>query len=110
MAQGHEEMAAELHETFNERNPDMKQLDASGGFITRGSVDATADEKHAPTHVSSDLEQGDPTPDGEEPNEYEQATLRREGENLPMSAYLIAIVELCERFTYYGAQIGRAHV
>lgn len=45
-----------------------------------------------------------PTPDGEEPNDYEKSTLRRIGENLPASAYLIAIVELTERFTYYGAQ------
>lgn len=45
-----------------------------------------------------------PTPDGDEPNEYEKGTLRRIGENLPASAYLIAIVELTERFTYYGAQ------
>lgn len=43
-----------------------------------------------------------PTADGEEPNEYEKGTLRRIGENLPASAYLIAIVELTERFTYYG--------
>ena len=26
------------------------------------------------------------------------------GENLPASAYLIAVVELTERFTYYGSQ------
>ncbi|KAF4505960.1 hypothetical protein G6O67_006092 [Ophiocordyceps sinensis] len=30
--------------------------------------------------------------------------LRRVGENLPASAFLTAIVELTERFTYYGAQ------
>ncbi|KPM39831.1 Peptide transporter PTR2 [Neonectria ditissima] len=45
-----------------------------------------------------------PSPDGEEPNEYEKQTLRRVGENLPASAYLIAVVELTERFTYYGSQ------
>jgi POT family proton-dependent oligopeptide transporter len=41
----------------------------------------------------------DPTPDGGEPNEQEKASLRRVGENLPAPAYLIAIVELTERFT-----------
>lgn len=44
------------------------------------------------------------TNDGDEPSEHERNTLRRIGENIPMSSYLIAVVELCERFTYYGAQ------
>ena len=81
---------------FEERLPERKQSDVAGGHITRGSVDHTADEKH-------DLEgRGEDTPEGEEPNEYEKEHLRRVGENLPASAFLIAIVELCERFTYYG--------
>ncbi|KAL4974139.1 POT family-domain-containing protein [Aspergillus desertorum] len=42
------------------------------------------------------------TPDGEEPNDHENKTLRHVAENLPLSAWLVAIVELCERFTYYG--------
>ena len=42
------------------------------------------------------------TPDGGEPNDYEKRTLRHIAENLPVSAWLVAIVELCERFTYYG--------
>lgn len=42
------------------------------------------------------------TPDGEEPNETEKRTLRHVAENLPVSAWLVAVVELCERFTYYG--------
>ncbi|KAJ5893140.1 hypothetical protein N7504_009831 [Penicillium tannophilum] len=42
------------------------------------------------------------TADGEEPNDDEKRTLRHIAENLPVSAWLVAIVELCERFTYYG--------
>ncbi|OJJ61601.1 hypothetical protein ASPSYDRAFT_146144 [Aspergillus sydowii CBS 593.65] len=42
------------------------------------------------------------TPDGEEPNDEENKTLRHVAENLPLSAWLVAFVELCERFTYYG--------
>lgn len=42
------------------------------------------------------------TPDGEEPNAEENKSLRHTAENLPLSAWLVAIVELCERFTYYG--------
>ncbi|KAL1964580.1 hypothetical protein VTN77DRAFT_6877 [Rasamsonia byssochlamydoides] len=42
------------------------------------------------------------TPDGEEPTEDEKRTLRHVAEHLPVSAWLVAAVELSERFTYYG--------
>ena len=51
-----------------------------------------------PDVTPTDVEM-DPTPDGGEPNEQEKLSLRRVGENLPAPAYLIAIVELTERFT-----------
>ncbi|PGH15426.1 hypothetical protein AJ79_02402 [Helicocarpus griseus UAMH5409] len=53
-------------------------------------VDLTSDKEH------------NPTPDGEEPTEYEKQTLQHIPENLPFSAWLVAAVELSERFTYYG--------
>lgn len=71
----------------------------AGGYITK--PDLEIEKKEA---ISSGSAETDPTPEGEEPNDYEKSTLRRIGENLPMSAFLIAIVELTERFTYYGAQ------
>ncbi|KAG7193121.1 peptide transporter ptr2 [Scheffersomyces spartinae] len=40
--------------------------------------------------------------DGREPTEEELATLRRVSEKIPISCWLVAIVELAERFTYYG--------
>ncbi|KAF1360594.1 peptide transporter PTR2-A [Lizonia empirigonia] len=40
---------------------------------------------------------------GVKPTADELLTLRKVGEPLPKSAFLVAIVELCERFTYYGA-------
>ncbi|KAL1955894.1 hypothetical protein VTO42DRAFT_7967 [Malbranchea cinnamomea] len=42
------------------------------------------------------------TPDGEEPTEYEKATLRHVSDKLSARIWLVAIVEFCERFTYYG--------
>jgi hypothetical protein len=36
------------------------------------------------------------------PTEIELKTLRRVADDLPWSAFLIAVVELCERFAYYG--------
>ncbi|KAI9790409.1 MAG: peptide transporter ptr2 [Candelina submexicana] len=40
--------------------------------------------------------------DGDEPTDEEKATLRHVGDKLPWSTFLVAIVELCERFAYYG--------
>jgi POT family proton-dependent oligopeptide transporter len=40
---------------------------------------------------------------GVPPTAEELRTLRKVGEPLPKAAFLVAIVELCERFTYYGA-------
>jgi len=97
----HEVTAADIHQRLQEQLPERKQSDVAGGFITRGSVDKTADEKIA---AERDAEVGDETAEGDEPTEYEREHLRRVGENLPASAFLIAVVELCERFTYYGCQ------
>lgn len=36
------------------------------------------------------------------PTEEDLATLRKVADNLPWSAFIVALVELCERFTYYG--------
>lgn len=65
----------------------------AGGYIGPADID----EKNA-TATDADVET-EPTAEGEEPNEHERRTLRRVGENLPAAAYLIAIVELTERFT-----------
>ncbi|EPS36439.1 hypothetical protein H072_10049 [Dactylellina haptotyla CBS 200.50] len=44
-------------------------------------------------------------PDGyPEPTPEEKVLLRHVAENLPLSAWLVAVVELCERFSYYGCQ------
>ena len=40
--------------------------------------------------------------EGSEPTEEEIATLRKVADHLPLSAFIVALVELCERFTFYG--------
>lgn len=40
--------------------------------------------------------------DGDEPTDEEKATLRHVSDKLPWSTFLVAVVEVCERFTYYG--------
>ncbi|GAO18234.1 hypothetical protein UVI_02022990 [Ustilaginoidea virens] len=86
-----------LHCDFNERvlNP--------GAHLTDASVEKPSLDEKRDAAAVADAESG-PTPDGDEPSDHEKRTLRRVGENLPASAFLIAIVELTERFTYYGAQ------
>ena len=37
-----------------------------------------------------------------EPTAYENTILRRTPDKLPWSTFLVAVVELCERFTFYG--------
>lgn len=81
---------------MGERLPNKETTDLAGGYITP----ADPEKKFS---SAADSESG-PTPDGAEPNEFEKGSLRRIGENLPASAFLIAVVELTERFTYYGAQ------
>lgn len=40
--------------------------------------------------------------EGDEPTEEEIHTLRHVSDSLPWSAFLVAAVELCERFAWYG--------
>ncbi|CAH0053477.1 unnamed protein product [Clonostachys solani] len=104
MATNHEDTAAELHEQLTERIPDKKETrDLAGGYIESNKAvsEKIGEAKHS---VESPADESGPTPDGEEPTDYEKNTLRRIGENLPAAAYLVAIVELTERFAYYGAQ------
>ncbi|KAJ6151707.1 hypothetical protein N7470_006835 [Penicillium chermesinum] len=68
-----------------------------------GINDSPVEEIIVTKQDSIDLEkEGRPTADGEEPTDDEKRALRHVAENLPASAWLVAIVELCERFTYYG--------
>ena len=54
----------------------------ANGQTTRGKSSATMEE--------------------DEPTEEELAILRKVSDHLPWSAFIVAMVELCERFTYYG--------
>ena len=94
-----------LHQTLGERiERDRREsvTDMTGGYIAPvNEIEKKSLEKRDMHNV--DVEFGE-TAEGEEPNEHEKQTLRRVGESLPASAFLIAIVELTERFTYYGAQ------
>ena len=58
----------------------------------------TSDSVRAPVEFEADLE-------GEEPTEEELRTLPRVSGKIPWIAYTVALVELCERFGYYGCSV-----
>ena len=75
----------------------MKSKDASGGPLPY-----PVDEKIAPIDEKPRSLKDSITPDGDEPTEEEKVALVHIAETLPASAWLVAVIEFCERFTYYG--------
>lgn len=56
-----------------------------------------------PYSVKSDQQyQVEDIPEFEEPTPEDWKNLREVADNVPASAYLVILVEFCERFTYYG--------
>ena len=74
----------------------MTAQDMAGGtdISVSNAMPTAAQEKKSSAGLSS-LE-------ADEPTEEERATLRHVSNKLPWSTFLIAVIELCERFTYYG--------
>lgn len=93
MAQNHEDAAAELHATIQQQTVPAHHhaADATGAPLPEVEKSGFQDTEEGSSYTGE-----------EEPTEEEKKTLRRVGDTFPASAYLIAVVELCERFTYYG--------
>lgn len=87
----HESSAAELHATAVE--PLKKDHKDMAGGIEPVGHDNGLSSGDAASFV---------TADGDEPSDEEKQTLRRVADKLPWAAFLVCIIELCERFTYYG--------
>ncbi|KAF9905399.1 peptide transporter ptr2 [Linnemannia zychae] len=69
------------------------------------TVHATKQEHTSPSigeSMSEDLDSTYYNNNNREPTEEETATLRRVADHIPASAWLVVVVEFCERFTYYG--------
>ncbi|KAF1959168.1 PTR2-domain-containing protein [Byssothecium circinans] len=84
-------------------HPQTKDL-AGGDLPAHAVVDEKAE--HTPSSGSPSAKGvavDDEPLDGEFPTAEERRTLQHVGEPLPKAAFLVAVVELCERFTYYGA-------
>lgn len=53
-------------------------------------------------HTYDDPEYQDDVVHGPEPTEQDRLELREVPDKIPATAYLVIIIEFCERFTYYG--------
>ncbi|BAO42231.1 peptide transporter PTR2 [Kluyveromyces marxianus DMKU3-1042] len=79
-------------------------------LIDNKRVDEKVDNKDLEIYVSDhneasdkiDFISGDIDDNGREPTEEEMQTLMHVSERIPFTCWLIAIVELAERFSYYG--------
>ena len=89
----------DLAEVAKSNAPQLLDVPAAPGVINeKNEKTLVIDDKAVP------LSEGSLTgPDGEEyPTAEEVDTLRRICGAVPWSAYTVAFVELCERFSYYG--------
>ena len=92
MAQDHGTLAVQMHAEFDS----AKEKDVGGGVLT-------SDEKPAPIYDGPEQELGGIDEDGSEyPTQEELDTLRHVPYNLPARTWLVCVIELCERFCYYG--------
>ena len=91
---------AEVSKSFA---PQVVDSPAAPGLINEKNEKHLTVADEEPAYTSDGSLRG---PDGEEyPTAEEVDTLRRVCGTVPWSAYTIAFVELCERFSYYGTTV-----
>ncbi|KAK6508903.1 hypothetical protein TWF481_003671 [Arthrobotrys musiformis] len=97
-------MADHESSQVTEAKEDLYCLPAStSGSTSRTQSNPGSDAVTSPAPPAAEKIENE-TEDYPEPTAEEKATLRHIAESLPLSAWLVAIVELCERFSYYGCQ------
>jgi POT family proton-dependent oligopeptide transporter len=103
MATAHETTAAQqLQHAQAEANTKPQLYGATLNHANVGVPDGEKEVIDRSSSASVHVEEEDGL-GGVRPTAEERRTLRKVGEPLPKAAFLVAIVELCERFTYYGA-------
>ena len=87
-------------------HPDAAIMNAKSSASSMTNVESTQSHLHRTADLDRDpssrwhMEEDDSDPYA--PSARDMATLRRVPDKLPWSAFLVAVVELCERFSYYG--------
>ncbi|KAF6760668.1 POT family-domain-containing protein [Ephemerocybe angulata] len=86
---------------------DAKRYEAHDpAHLKKDQVESTVEAVSYSEKVSDLSDVYDPDHEGLEfPTEEEKATLRRVSDSIPWNAYLIAFVELAERFSFYGSSV-----
>ena len=93
----------DLAEVSKANAPQVLDVPAAPGIISEKNEKSLAIAGDEPAIVSDGSLRG---PEGEEyPTAEEVEKLRRVCGKVPWSAYTIAFVELCERFSYYGTTV-----
>jgi len=83
----------------------IKKREKKNSAMSSNIIEDQKDAKHdivVREHEEQDYrvdEYGDIRP---EPTEEDWKTLREVADDIPKAAYLVILVEFCERFTYYG--------
>uniref|UniRef100_A0A060TDZ1 ARAD1D03740p n=1 Tax=Blastobotrys adeninivorans TaxID=409370 RepID=A0A060TDZ1_BLAAD len=80
----------------------QEQYQLHNDELNRQSDASSIDEKEKLADEDLPVNLAEVEPLGPEPTEEELATLPKVSDTLPPAAWLVAVVELCERFTYYG--------
>lgn len=97
-------MFVDLFARTAEKPPSSGNDSARAPSIIMGDVEKqshmASGDRHAPYHDPAIME----TDYEGKPTEEELAVLRRVPGNIPLLAYLICVVEFCERASYYGIQ------
>ncbi|KAI9722822.1 MAG: peptide transporter ptr2 [Chrysothrix sp. TS-e1954] len=94
----HEAELAELHALAVEPRKRNNQ-DMAGGTNSSAHVKPMGLEAVDTVSSSVSAER-----DSDDPTDEEKKILRKVSDRIPWAAFLVAVIELCERFTYYGAQ------
>lgn len=90
----------DLAEVAKSNAPQVLDVPAAPGFINEKNEKSLFIADEEPASTSEGSLRG---PEGEEyPTAEEIENLRRVCGVVPWSAYTIAFIELCERFSYYG--------
>lgn len=104
MAQAQETIADKMVHAQAEADQKPHLYGASVNDANVGAhVEKGDNDKHSSSAASAVQVEEEDGLGGIKPTEEEMRTLRKVGEPLPKAAFLVALVELCERFTYYGA-------
>lgn len=92
----------EKHQTIELKNTSVSSDNIDDTQVYEISKDDRIDSKHE-DRIDEVYEEDEELEEGYEvPTEEEMRTLRRVGGKIPFRCWLIAIVELSERFSYYG--------